>query len=123
MTTPQCSLCGADIPEGAPHESWEWADRDAWQSENPDAPDPADDLGEDDDEPEYLVTLYAHAGCRRVQRLIDVRKWETGTLSDLVAEWIEDGSTDVERVDRARLAKEEAAGCEFAAWAVHHANR
>ena len=42
MTTNQCSLCGADIPEGAPHESWEWADRDGWQAENPDAPDPAD---------------------------------------------------------------------------------
>lgn len=123
MTTPQCSLCGAAIPEGAPHESWEWDDRDAWQSENPDAPDPADNLGEDDDEPEYLVTIRVHPGCRRVQQLVDASEWEFGTLSDLVAEWIEDGSTTVERVDRERLAAAEAEGCEYAAWAVHQANR
>jgi len=121
MTTPQCSLCGADIPEGAPHESWEWDDRDAWLDENPDAPDPADDLGEDDDEPEYLVTLYAHAGCKRLQQLVDVKRWESGTLPDLVAEWIEDANTTVEREGRARLAKEEAAGCEFAEWSVKQA--
>ena len=121
MTTPQCSLCGAAIPGGAPHESWEWADRDAWQAENPDAPDPADDLGEDDDEPEYLVTLYAHPGCHRIRLLIDVSKWEEGHLSDLVAEWIEDANSTIDREDRARLAKEEAAGCEFAEWSVGQA--
>ena len=121
MTTPQCSICGADIIDGTPHESWEWADRDAWQAENPDAPDPADDLGEDDDEPEYLVTLSAHAGCKRLQQLADVKRWESGTLSDLVAEWIEDANSTIEREDRARLAKEEAAGCEFAEWSVKQA--
>jgi len=121
MTAPHCSLCGAAIPEGAPHESWEWDDIDAWRHENPDAPDPADNLGEDDDDPEYLVTLYAHPGCRRLQRLVDVSDWEEGSLSELVAEWVEDASTTIEREDRARLAAAEAAGCEYAEWSVGRA--
>jgi hypothetical protein len=123
MTAPQCSLCGADILDGTPHESWEWADRDAWQSENPDAPDPADDLGEDDDEPEYLVTLYAHAGCLRVQRLTGDHDWEYGDLHGLVTEWVEDVRTTVEQTERARQAEAAAEGCEYATSEVRWALR
>lgn len=123
MTTPQCSLCGADIPEGAPHESWEWDNRDAWRNENPDAPDPADSLGEDDDDPEYLVTLYAHAGCLRVQRLTDLNVWEDGNLHGLVAEWVEDVRTTVEQTERAKQAEAAAEGCEHATDAVRYAVR
>lgn len=123
MTTPQCSLCGANIIDGAPHESWEWADRDAWQAENPDAPDPADSLGEDDDDPEYLVTLYAHAGCLRVQRLTDADDWEYGNLHGLVTEWVEDVRSTFEQTERAKQAEAAAEGCEHATAAVRYAVR
>lgn len=117
MSIHQCCLCGSDILEDIPHESWDRDDKDAWREQNPDASDPADTLGDDEDEPEYIVTLYAHAGCYRLKHLVDASEWDWGDLQELVTEWVDRNDA------RARQAEAAAEGCAFAATAVRRALR
>ena len=113
MTAYECSLCEGTIADGAPHESWEWEDRDAWRYQHPLAPDPEDE--ESDDEPDYNVTQYAHPGCYRLHRLIDISNWEVGSLHEHVDVWV-----DHDR-ERAKQAEAEADGCEYGTYVVRQA--
>lgn len=72
-----CTLCGAPIKGGSPHESWTW-------------PSPGDGAEQ---------TLRAHPGCRRLQQqCLDIGEWPEGALADLLHDWFNYQSGDAEEL-------------------------
>lgn len=82
-----CTLCGAPIKEGDPHESWMWPSSGGAER-----------------------TLRAHPGCRRLQQqCLDIGEWPEGALADLLRDWLSEQSGDAEE-----LAWSAAGDCEHA---------